>query len=141
MKYVVEERKSRSTRGGRILESEPHDRDWTLLVTLTRLANRLRIKLRIDELGKNKVRAMQVPARMAGDGIRLTLPPLDGFTEIKTICLPLDEQRTLVARFDRPINLFAGVHNDITLHAVDRDLEGVHPSVVRSSSAELPNKY
>jgi hypothetical protein len=73
-----------------------------------------------------------VRARQTNDaGVRVTLPPLQ-FNQVGSIAVRLDDRRALVAVFDAPVSLFAGVHNDVTLHAPTHDLKNVHPSVARS---------
>lgn len=144
MRYVIETRHSKSRRGGTRHKSEPHDRDWTYVVTVARLAERLKVRLRFisfeyDELAathleKVAAKTMEVRARMSGTGVRLTLPPLDKL-ELHSVGIELESGRFLFAEFERVVNLFAGTHNDITLHAPTQDLTGVSPSIARTKDA------
>lgn len=128
MKYVIERRKSKSSRGGIFSHTDPSEADWTKLVMIARLDHKLRIKVRA---GLNSVKVLTVPAEVVSFGIRLTLPPLDE-SEVKTVGLELEPGTFLTAQLDHPVHLFAGTRNAITLHTPTADLNGVYPSIVRA---------
>lgn len=117
------------------IEAPIADDDWTLLVMLTRLRAHLDVTVYEQSDPARRGRPaltfrQSIKAQMIDRDVRITLPPLT-FSEVESLSLCLGSSKQMRVIFDKPIILFVGTRNDITLRAPNS--ENMYPSITGRS--------